>query len=148
MPNIISDTSCLIVLSNIKQLDILRELYKIILITPEVAAEFGEPLPDWIHPTCVADPLKTRMLQNNLELGEASTIALAVELPEPLMILDDKKARRIAEVLGLQLTGTLGIIAKAYRTGLIADIAGVIADLRQSNFRIPHNFERIILNSH
>jgi predicted nucleic acid-binding protein len=103
-------------------------------------------LPEWIH-TQAADPLKIRMLRNDLELGEASAIALAVETPESLLILDDKKARRVAETLGLQLTGALGVIAKAYRTGLIANSAGVIADLRQSNFRVPRDFERIILNS-
>jgi predicted nucleic acid-binding protein len=147
MPNVITDTSCLIVLSNIGQLDILRKLYETMLITPEVAAEFGEPLPEWIHTTYVADPLKTQMLQNYLELGEASAIALAVETPDALIILDDKKARRVANNLGLQVTGALGVIAKAYQTGLITDIEGVIADLRQSNFRIPREFERIILNS-
>jgi predicted nucleic acid-binding protein len=147
MPNVITDTSCLIVLSNIGQLDILRELYKTVLITPEVAAEFGEALPEWIHITPVADPLKIRMLRNDLELGEASVITLAVETPDSLMILDDKKARRIAVDLRLQLTGTLGVIARAYRTGLIANIAGVMTELRQSNFRVPPDFERIILNS-
>jgi predicted nucleic acid-binding protein len=146
MPNVIADTSCLIVLSNIGQLDILRKLYKTILITPEVAAEFGEVLPEWIHTAPVADLLKIRMLRNDLELGEASTIALALETPESLPILDDKKARRVAADLELPLTGTLGVIAKAYRMGLIADIAGVMTELRQSNFRIPHDFERIILN--
>ncbi|MDR0585940.1 MAG: DUF3368 domain-containing protein [Treponema sp.] len=147
MPKVITDTSCLIVLSNIGQVDILCKLYKTISITPEVAAEFGEVLSEWVYTTPVADPLKTRMLQNDLELGEASTIALAVETPESLLILDDKKARRVAADLGLPLTGTLGVIAKAYRTGVITDIAEVMAELRQSNFRIPHDFERIILNS-
>jgi predicted nucleic acid-binding protein len=147
MPKVITDTSCLIVLSNVGQLNILRELYKTILITPEVAAEFAEGLPEWVHITQGADPLKIRMLLSELELGEASTIALTVETPEALIILDDKKARRIAKDLGLQLTGTLGVIAKAYQTGLIANIAGLIADLRQSNFRIPRDFERIILNN-
>jgi predicted nucleic acid-binding protein len=69
MPNVIADTSCLIVLSNIGQLDILRELYKIVLITPEVAVEFREILPEWIHITHVADPLKIRMLLNNARVG-------------------------------------------------------------------------------
>jgi predicted nucleic acid-binding protein len=146
MPKVIADTSCLIVLSNIGQLDILRELYQKMIITPEIAAEFGETVPEWIH-VQAADPLKIRMLRNDIELGEASAIALAIETPGSLLILDDKKARRVAEDLGLNLTGTLGVIAKAYRTGLIANIAGVIADLRQSNFRIPQDFEHIILSN-
>lgn len=127
MHNVITDTSCLIVLSNIGQLDILHGLYKTISITPEVAAEFGEVLPEWIQAVPVTDPQKIRMLRNNLELGEASAITLAIETPDPLLILDDRKARHVAADLGLPLTGTLGIIAKAYRTGLIADITGVMA---------------------
>jgi predicted nucleic acid-binding protein len=42
---------------------------------------------------------------------------------------------------------TPGVITKAYQTGLITDIERVIVDLRRSNFRVPHEFERIILNS-
>jgi len=39
MPNYISNTSCLIVLDNIDMLFILKELYRSIIITPEVAKE-------------------------------------------------------------------------------------------------------------
>lgn len=49
MPEIIiADTSCLIVLSNINELDILRRLYSEITITPEVASEYIHELPGWI----------------------------------------------------------------------------------------------------
>ncbi len=45
---IVSDTSCLIVLSKIQQLDLLKSLFSTVIVTPEVVAEFGEPLPEWI----------------------------------------------------------------------------------------------------
>jgi predicted nucleic acid-binding protein len=93
----------------------------------------------------VSDAYKIEILQSTLDLGEASTIALAIGMPDSLMILDDKKARRVAQDLGLQLTGTLGVIAKAYKRGLISNISLLIEDLRNSNFRIPRNFEAIIL---
>ncbi|GHU62462.1 hypothetical protein FACS189445_5470 [Spirochaetia bacterium] len=86
------------------------------------------------------------MLTAALDLGEACTIALSIETPDSLMILDDKKARRIAQELNLQLIGTLGVIAKAYKNGLIPDISGLIEDLRNSNFRVPRNFESLIRN--
>lgn len=41
---IISDTSCFIVLTNIGKLDLLQKVYGQIITTPEIAAEFGEPL--------------------------------------------------------------------------------------------------------
>jgi predicted nucleic acid-binding protein len=145
MPKLISTTSCLIVLSNVGQLDVLPGLYGTLIITPEVAAEFGQPLPEWVQVVSVSDSDKIQMIQGTLDLGEASTIALAIETADSLMILDDKKARRVAQDLDLQLTGTLGVIAKAYKGGLIFDIAKLIEDLRHSNFRVPRNFERLIL---
>ena len=45
---IISDTSCLIVLSKIGELDLLGRWYQNIVTTIEIANEFGEELPDWI----------------------------------------------------------------------------------------------------
>jgi predicted nucleic acid-binding protein len=48
MPNVVSDTSCLIALSNIGLLEILQSIYGSVSITPEVAQEFGENLPDWM----------------------------------------------------------------------------------------------------
>lgn len=49
MPDIISNTSCLIVLDNIGMLEILEELYGKIFITNEVSEEFGKRIPDWIE---------------------------------------------------------------------------------------------------
>ena len=46
---IISDTSCLILLDKIGELKILNKLFGIIITTPEVAIEFGQPLPSWVE---------------------------------------------------------------------------------------------------
>lgn len=51
--------------------------------------------------------------------GEASAIALALETADNVLILDDWKARRLAERLGLSVTGTLGVLIKAKNTGII-----------------------------
>ena len=45
---IISDTSCLIALSKIEKLDLLKDLYYEIIITKDVQQEFGGLLPDWV----------------------------------------------------------------------------------------------------
>lgn len=44
---IVSDTSCLILLDKIKQLDLLHSLFKKVTITQIVADEFGKKLPDY-----------------------------------------------------------------------------------------------------
>ena len=55
MPKVvISDASCLIILSKIGELDLLRLLYSHGCITPEIESEFGEGLPNWIYDLLIA----------------------------------------------------------------------------------------------
>jgi predicted nucleic acid-binding protein len=141
MPNVISNTSCLIALTNINMLEILQKRYGNIYITPEVEREFGETLPDWIFVVPVKDAYRTQLINRFLDIGESSTIALSSEINDPLLILDDGKARKYAKSMGLKMTGTLGILTKAYETGLITDIFKVITELKNVKFRIPNKFE-------
>jgi predicted nucleic acid-binding protein len=141
---IISDTSCLIVLTNIGRLDILRELCRSVMITPEVAKEFGEPLPEWITVVAVRDTKKTEAFRQFLDEGESSAIALAFEIGNSLLIVDDRQARAFAKRLGLEITGTLGLLRSAHQSGLIKDINTVIDDLKRCKFRIPADVEKYL----
>ena len=93
---VIADTSCLISLTRIDQLELLNSLYKEVSITKEIALEFGEPLPHWVKVVAVKDAHYLKLLQNQLDLGEASALALALELGDVLLILDDLKGRKEA----------------------------------------------------
>jgi predicted nucleic acid-binding protein len=104
---IIADTSCLIVLSNINELDILQRLYGSITITPEIASEYVHELPGWIKIKTAKDKLTQLVLEMQIDKGESSAIALALETPTSTLILDDYKARKIALHLGLTVTGTV-----------------------------------------
>lgn len=92
MPEMISNTSCLIALDNINGLSILRNRYGKILITPEVAKEFGTPLDSWFFVMPVDNRNYLKILSYMVDIGEASTIALSLEHPGHTMILDDLKA--------------------------------------------------------
>ena len=46
---IISDTSCLILLDNIGELELLKNIFGTIITTSDIAYEFGNPLPNWIQ---------------------------------------------------------------------------------------------------
>jgi predicted nucleic acid-binding protein len=107
---IISDTSCLIGLTNIGQLDILRKLFPCIVITPEIAGEYGDILPEWIIVKTVENRQKVNEINKILHIGESSAIALALETTNSKLILDDKKARKYAKNHGLSITGTQGIL--------------------------------------
>jgi predicted nucleic acid-binding protein len=141
---IIADTSCLIGLTNIGRLDILRQSYRKVIITPEVVREYGDPLPDWIFLQSVSDEKKTIAFHKIIDLGESSAIALAMETENALLIVDDRRARQVALGLGLEITGTLGVLIRAYENGIIQDIDSIIADLRNIGFRLPANVEDLI----
>ena len=141
---VISDTSCLIGLSNIGKLDILKQLYGTVFVTPEVAKEYVLTLPDWITVKAVTETSKIVAFNEILDLGEASAIALAAEIDDVLLIVDERRARKVALELGIEITGTLGLLIREYEQGAIDDIKGVIADLRRVHFRIPDNAESLI----
>ncbi len=133
---IISDTSCLIALSNIGLLHILKELFGEVIITSEVKAEFGSKLPDWMIILQVKDRLKQTDIETRLDRGEASSIALALEIQNSMLIIDEVKGRNIAKSLNIEIIGTVGIILLAGKKGLIKDVVSVILILVNKGFRL------------
>ena len=115
MPDVIviADTSCLISLSRINFFSLLRDLYKEVFITQEIANEFGEVLPEWIKIKNPVNQNYKQLLSSTLDAGEASAIALAFEIKNVLLILDDLKGRQEAEKYGFKITGTLGVLYRA-----------------------------------
>jgi predicted nucleic acid-binding protein len=136
---IISDTSCLIILSNIGAIDLLQKVYSSITTTPEIAFEFEDTLPEWIEIKAASNSNYQQILELQIDKGEASAIALALEIPESLVILDDYKARRVGEKLGLLITGTIGVIISAKLEGHIPSIIPVIEMMRKTNFRLSED---------
>src|SRR3954463_16742687 len=97
---IICDTSCLILLDKIGELEILNKLFGTIITTSEVVEEFGQPLPSWLEIKNPIDKNYQSIIEASLDKGEASTIALAIELNDSLLIIDDLKGRKFARQLG------------------------------------------------
>ena len=146
MPNIISNTSCLILLDNINALDILQKLYQNIYLTEEVAQEYGKPLEGRMHVVTVKDKNYLRILNTSVDLGEASTIALALQMQEDnVMILDDLKARKLAKQLQLKFTGLLGILLKAKQQHIISSVTDIFTQLKKANFRVSEKLEKEVL---
>ncbi len=146
MPRIIiSDTSCLIILHKIGELDLLRKVYETVTTTPEVEMEFMAVLPDWIKIVNVKDKKYQEILETQVDSGEASAIALAKETESPLLLLDDLKARKLALKLNLKFTGTLGVINKAKQIGVLDKIKPIIDKLLTTDFRISDHIINEIL---
>jgi predicted nucleic acid-binding protein len=138
---IISDASCLIVLDNVDALELLKALYGSIYITPDILNEFDRPIPDWILVRSVIDQDKISLLEIQIDRGEASALALAMEIGECLVIIDDLKARKIADKLKIKMTGTLGVIIAAKRKGHLSSIKPILSKIRSTNFRLSADLE-------
>jgi predicted nucleic acid-binding protein len=137
MPEIIiSDTSCLILLQKIGQLQLLPKLYSQIFVTSLIVKEFGGDLPAEIVVRDAQDLNLIRTLSLTVDQGEASAIALAFEIDDSILVLDDRKARKFASSLGLKLTGTLGILLKAKHLGVLPSLKQILDELRKTDFRI------------
>ncbi len=144
---IISDTSCFIILTNIGELHLLQKLYSKITTTIEIATEFGEPLPNWVEILSVKSKDTQRLLEMQIDKGESSAIALALEISDSLLILDDIKARKVATLLGLSITGTLGIIIKAKLEGIIPSVIPILNKIKQTDFRLSNEVESQVLKA-
>ena len=141
---IIADTSCFIAFDNIGSLGILQAICPAIITTPEVAVEYGKVLPEWIQIMPVKDIAKIKTINTFLGMGESSAIALAIEMEKSIVILDDKKARRYAQDIGLDIIGIIGLLRLGYKQGLIPEIDTIIARLKKIGFRMPVNIEELM----
>ena len=119
----------------------MHKVYDQIVTTVDIAAEFGEPLPEWIEIMSVADKYRQQILEMQIDKGESSAIALALETPGSTVILDDYKARKIAAQLGITYTGTIGVIIKAKLKGIIPSIKPLLEKIKQTDFRLSAEIE-------
>jgi predicted nucleic acid-binding protein len=145
MPNVIvSDTSCLILFYKIGELDLLKKLFGKLHTTDIVLKEFNQPIPDWIEVL----QLKTDMhkgLSGYLDAGEATSIALASEYEESLLIIDEIKGRKAAKEMGISVTGSLGVLITAKKKGHLKSVKPIIEKIQKTNFRISENLiERVL----
>ena len=143
---IVSDTSCLILLEKIGELDILRQVYTEITITSVIALEFGSNLPEWIK---IEDPTREsfdKVAESRIDLGEVTAIALALDFPDCLLIIDDIKGRTVAEAFGIHVTGTLGVLIDAKLAGYIDSIKPLLEKVKNTDFRLSDEIIELAKN--
>ena len=143
---LVADSSPLIAFARINQLNLLPKLFSTILVPPEVwdevtqrgvarpgAQEVGKAT--WIE-TRTPDRLAVKSLSILVHRGEAEVIALGCELPNCVLLLDDSKARRVAEKFNIRRIGTLGLLRRAKQLGLLDRVPPLLDMLRESNIYI------------
>ncbi|MGB6016447.1 MAG: DUF3368 domain-containing protein [Nodosilinea sp.] len=152
---IVADSSPLIALAIIQQLDLLPQIYPQVLIPPAVWEEVtikGIGLPGaqavsqvtWLT-LQAPEPGILEPLLILVDRGEAEAIALAQAIPNSTVLLDDAQARRVAERLTLRRIGTLGILRRAKKAGLIAALQPYIQTLQANGIYIRRSLIKAIL---
>ena len=143
---IVINTSPWIALSICDQTSILQTLYSEVYMPIAVKKEIlaGEEwspgvkelkASSWLRIESVSDTEKVKLLYE-LEQGEAEVIILAKEKGIKNVLIDDKVARLQAKVLGLDVIGTLGLLLKAKKKGILLDIKSSIEKMQEKGIWI------------
>lgn len=138
---VVCDTNILIDLSKIRKLDLLRELFKKVIIPIEVKKELfisqknrieddiSKAIDEWIKVERVKDLYVLENLKIHIDEGEAACVVLYTETKADILAVNDLKARGIAHALGIKVIGTLGILRLAKDKGLIQEIKPLLDEL-------------------
>jgi len=139
MPDIvIVDTSVLIALEKIDLLQIICKIYKEIILPEAVVREFGNVNFECYSLKKVESRLINVLMQDlNLGKGESEVIALAYETNFKVLI-DDLKARKVAENLGLSISGSIGVLLKAEKLGIIDSALKKTQELKEMGFYVSN----------
>ena len=151
---IIADSSALISLAICKKLFLLAELYGEVKVPKAVFSEVtqaGKPqseiLRSYLHDKVADIDLSELMLDfGELGRGELEAIALFKKLHADLLLLDDKKARKIAELNKIPIVGSLGVLLSSKKQGLIKSVKPLIKNLEASGIHISKPLiQRVLL---
>ena len=155
MPEVICNTSPLQYLHQLGLLHILPALAGEVVVPVAVDEELaigrkaGVSLPDpktlsWVS---LRRPKSQPALPliHDLGPGETEVLMLALETSDPVVVLDDALARRLAETLKLRLTGTVGLLLDAKRAGLIETVGPSLDRLQALRFRLSSQTRSAVL---
>jgi hypothetical protein len=142
---VISNTTLIIALALVQQLELLGKLYGEVWIPPAVESELEAGgtragaaevrSAACIRSVALDDPRRADLL-SDLDRGEAEVIALAQERNADLVIIDERLGRRHSRRLGLNLTGVLGVLIKAKQQGHPEIIHPYVKQMRQGGIRL------------
>ena len=145
---VVSDTTPLITLMKAERLSILHSLFGEVRIPEAVFSEVtgNETFKDeaeiirnseYIRVVKVRDQRQVEFLQRvtGLDVGESEAIIYADETKADLLLMDEAAGRKVAQNMNLPITGSIGILIRAFKSGIItADEADdVFARIKRAN---------------
>jgi hypothetical protein len=157
MKAIVSDATTLIILAKLSRTALLKSLFTSVIIPHHVKEEIIQKsdydCSVWDDPFFIVTHVTDMSLLGSLELfldkGESEAITLAKELSLPLLI-DEKKGRKIAQTMHIEIIGLVGLIAALYRRNIIStqEAITIIDEAQRIGFRLSdklyNDFIRLI----
>ena len=155
MPAVVSDASVLICLGAVGQIHLLKDFFQEVFVPDAVWQEVtvGAAMRagaketvqarhhGWLQVQTPNNRALVASLQITLDAGEAEAIALASEIGAGLLLMDESDGRAEARSLGLQITGTLGVLLRARQVGMLPALKPVLDGLIQKHsFRLSRSF--------
>jgi len=151
---VVADTSPINYLILIEEIDILTKMYGSVVIpravhdellrasAPGVVRKWIAQMPDWLE---VRTPAKAAdAVLASLDPGERDAIVLAAELHADQLIVDDRQGRHEAEMRGIPVMGTLGVLREAGALGPL-DLRAAVKRLEGTSFYIaPEVLARLL----
>ena len=147
MKLIISDSTTIITLLNIGRLDVLKNIFSLVYIPQkvydEVVIEEGILLEkEFFIVKEINDKNLYTLLSKSLDAGECEAIVLAKEM-ELSLIIDEKKGRKIASNLGVNIFGFIGLLVLNYKKEMLTkeDTLDVFYKAKEQGFRVGMRLE-------
>ena len=156
MRKVIVNSTPLIILSKIGELEILKNLYGDIMIPRAVFEEVTRKNDlakekilnsEWIKILEVQDKSDRKIYQAKLHDGEVEVMMLAKEISADLLIIDDNAAKKTAKFLGFTVTGTLGILLKAKAEKIISEVRPILEKMLAEKFYISDEILNLVLKT-
>lgn len=137
---LIGDSSALIALAVCDVLDLLTDLYGDVYVPQAVYSEITQgdrPESDKLRQYLREKVKKVNMdnyvyLDAYADIGETEAMLLYKQLSADILLVDDKKGRKIAKMNNIEVIGSLGILLKAKKAGLLSEVSSSLDRLKNS----------------
>ena len=151
MKLIISDSTTIITLLNINRLDVLKNIFSLVYIPKKVYDEIVIEEKITLNKNFfvvkeINDKNLYNLLTKSLDKGESEAITLAKEMNLSL-IIDEKKGRKIATNLGINIFGFIGLLVLNYKKEMLTkdDTLDIFYKAKKQGFRVSNQLENEFL---
>ena len=147
---VIGDSSALVALAVVNQLELLEKLYDNLYIPQAVfdeVTQIGKPQSNKLRQFLQGKVKQVDLTLTHLGLGlgELEAITLYKKLDADVLLIDDNRAKKYASLNGVKVIGSLGILIKAKEQGYIERVKPFLDEIQKSEVYISQKLLEKVL---